>query len=142
MSSIHHHGVSPEFPFASLLWSSDRERILVQLMTSVWETILQLPILVRDGHDGDEVRSGDLPLVTGRIQIAGAWEGTVAMTASRSFAATCAGIMHGRQPEALTEAEARDGWGELVTMVGGNLKSLVFACLGQRVLLTVLKPRR
>ena len=69
MTSIHHHGVSSEFPFASLLRSSDRELILVQLMTSVWETILQLPILARDGHDGDQVRSGDLPLVAGRIQI-------------------------------------------------------------------------
>jgi hypothetical protein len=172
MTSIHHHGVSSEFPFASLLRSSDRELILVQLMTSVWETILQLPILARDGHDGDQVRSGDLPLVAGRIQITGAWEGTVAMTGPRSFAAKCAGIMHGQEPEALTEAEVQDGWGELVNVVGGNLKALVppisrlglptvhgreafgfdeeesrvlndvvFACLGQRVRLTVLQPR-
>jgi hypothetical protein len=113
MTSIDHHAVSPEFPFASLLRSSDRERILVQLMTSVWETILQLPILARDGHDGHEVRSGDLPLVTGRIQIAGAWEGTVAMTGPRSFAAKCAAIRHERKPEALTDAEygtAEESW--------------------------------
>jgi hypothetical protein len=173
MTSIdHHHAAASEFPFASLLRSSDRERILVQLMTSVWETILQLPILAREDHDGDEGRSGDL-LVTGRIQIAGAWEGTVAMTGPRSFAAKCAAIMHEREPEVLTEAEVRDGWGELVNMIGGNLKALVppvsrlglpavherkvfgyqeegsrvlndvvFACLGQRVRLTVLQPRR
>ena len=75
--------------------------ILVQLMTSVWETILQLRILARDGHDGEQLRSGDLPL-----------------------AAKCAGIMHGREPEALTEGEVQDAWGEL------------------RVPLTVLQPRR
>jgi hypothetical protein len=40
MTSIDHHVLSPGVPFASLLRSSDRERILVQLMTSVWETIL------------------------------------------------------------------------------------------------------
>ena len=173
MTSIEHHLASPKFPFASLLRSSDRERILVQLMASVWETILQLPILARDGHNGDEVRPGDLPLLAGRIQIAGAWEGTVAMTGPRPFAAKCAAIMHGREPEELTEAEVRDGWGELANMVGGNLKALVppvsrlglptvherevfgyeeegsrvlndvvFACLGQRVRLTVLQPRR
>jgi hypothetical protein len=51
MTSIDRYAVSPEFPFASLFRSSDRERILVQLMTSVWETILQLPILAREGHD-------------------------------------------------------------------------------------------
>ena len=80
--------------------------------------------------------------------------------------------MHGREPEGLTEAEVRDGWGELANMVGGNLKALappvsrlglptvherqifayeeegsrvlndvIFACLGQRVRLTVLQPR-
>jgi hypothetical protein len=31
-----------------------REWNLVQLMTSVWETILQLPILAREGDDGDD----------------------------------------------------------------------------------------
>ena len=35
-----------------------------------------------------------------------------AMTGPRSFAAKCAAIMHEREPEALTEAEVRDGWGE------------------------------
>jgi hypothetical protein len=173
MTSIERYAASPEFPFASLLRASDREGILVQLMASVWETILQLPILPRDGHPGDEVRPGDLPLVTGRIRIAGAWEGTVAMTGPRSFAAKCAAIMHGREPEELTGAEVRDGWGELLNMVGGNLKALVppvshlglptvherevfgyeedgsrvlndvvFACLDQRVRLTVLQPKR
>jgi hypothetical protein len=173
MTSIDHHAASPDFPFASLLRSSDRERILVQLMTSVWETILQLPILAREDYNGNAVRSGGLSLVTGRIQIAGAWEGTVAMTAPRCFAAKCAAIMHEREPETLSETEVRDGWGELVNMVGGNLKALVppvsrlglptvherevfgyeeegsrvlndvvFACLGQRVRLTVLQPRR
>jgi hypothetical protein len=68
-------------------------------MTSVSETILQLLILPRDGHDGDEVRAGDRPLVTGRIQIAGACEGTVAMTAPNALAAKCEAIMHGREAE-------------------------------------------
>jgi len=125
MTSAEQCAASPEFPFASLPRSSDREGILVQLMASVWETILQLPILPRDGHTGDEVRPGDLPLATGRIRIAGAWEGTVAMTGPRSFAAKCAAIMHGREAEELTGAEVRDGWGELLNMVGGNLKALV-----------------
>jgi hypothetical protein len=103
MTPIDPHAESPESPFAALLRSSDRERILVQLMTSVWETILQLPILARDGHYGDEAQSG------------ASWP--------RAFAAKCAAIMHGWEPEALTEAVVRDGWGEQVNMVGGNLKA-------------------
>jgi hypothetical protein len=161
-----------EFPFAALLRSSDRERLLVQVMASVWETILQLPILARHGHDGDEARPEDLPLVTGRVRIAGVWEGTVALTGPWSFAAMCTAIMHGREVAGLTEAEVLDGWGELANMVGGNLKALVppvsqlgfpsvhqqqnfgyeeegsrvlndvvFACLGQRIRLTVLQAQ-
>ena len=42
MTTTHDH---LEFPFAVLIQCSDRERLLVQLMASVWETILQLPIL-------------------------------------------------------------------------------------------------
>jgi hypothetical protein len=45
------------------------------------------------------------------------------MTGPRPFAAKCAAIMHDRKPEALTQAEVRDGWGELVNMIGGNLKA-------------------
>jgi hypothetical protein len=50
-----------------------------------------------------------------------------AMTGPRSFAAKCAAIMHEREPEALTEAEVRDGWGELVSMIGGNLNGPGFS---------------
>jgi hypothetical protein len=47
------------------------------------------------------------------------------MPGPRSFAAKCAAIMHEREPGALTEEEVRDGGGEPVNMVGGNLKALV-----------------
>lgn len=43
-------------------------RLLVQLMASVWETILRLPILLaREGDSEDQVRAEDLPPVMGRI---------------------------------------------------------------------------
>ncbi len=50
-----------EFPFAAGLGSTDRERLLVQLMASVWETILQLPILAREGLDEDDPRDRARP---------------------------------------------------------------------------------
>jgi hypothetical protein len=53
----------------------------------------------------------------------------------------CAAIMHEREPEALTEAEVRDGWRELVNMIGGNLKARV-APVSRLGPLTVLQPRR
>jgi hypothetical protein len=69
-------------------------------MASVWETILQLPILPRDATTGVSLVGGPL-------------------------AAKCAPIMHGREAETLTEAEVKDGGEALVNMVGGNRKALV-----------------
>jgi hypothetical protein len=47
------------------------------------------------------------------------------MSGAASFAAECAAIMYGRRAEELTPPEVLDAWGELVNMVGGNLKALL-----------------
>jgi chemotaxis protein CheX len=66
-----------------------------------------------------------LPALTGTMHITGAWEGTVAMSRAASFAAECGAVMHGRGATELTASEVLDAWGELVNMVGGNLKALL-----------------
>jgi len=38
-----------EFPFAALLRATDRERLLMQIVASVWDNILELPIQAREG---------------------------------------------------------------------------------------------
>jgi hypothetical protein len=114
-----------EYPFAAMLRSGDRDRLLVQLVASVWENILQLPAQNRDTPESDPPKTTDLPLLGAAVRITGKWEGMVALTASRSLAAKCTAIMHQRQPDDLSEGEVRDGWGELTNMVGGNLKALV-----------------
>lgn len=164
-----------EFPFAGKLRSSDREQMLVQVVASVWETLLGLPILAREDGRAEDVDPCHGPVLSGSIRIMGAWEGTTTLSAPRTFAAKCTGIMLERPAESLTELEIRDAWGELVNMVGGHLKALVpppsrlglplvadliehpadgaapaagrplnritFACMGQRVRLTVEHPQ-
>jgi hypothetical protein len=117
MTSIQHHSGSAEFPFASLLRSSDRELILVQLMTSVWETILQLPILARDGHgpDPDHRRLGGHR---------GADPPTVVRREMRGYHAWTGGCAFGYEQEEFRVPN-----------------DVLFACLGKRVRLTVLQPR-
>jgi chemotaxis protein CheX len=162
-----------QFPFAAMLRATDRDRLLVQLMASVWENILQLPAQNRDTAEADPHKPTDVPLLSAGVRITGTWEGLVTLAASRSLAAKCTAIMHQREADDLSEAEVRDGWGELANMVGGNLKALVppesrlslpevgdatgyggaepgyrtlntltFACLGQRIRLSVLVPER
>jgi chemotaxis protein CheX len=162
---------SPEisdYPFATLLRASDRAQILCQVIQSVWDTALGLPVLPREG---DERRPADAhDTIVGSVRITGAWEGVVAMSCPAWLATECSALMYGREARALTEAEIRDGWGELVNMVGGHIKALVpplsrlalpvvgpatgadyretdckvlnemtFACQGNRMRVTVLK---
>lgn len=163
---------STDYPFAALVRATDRDRILVQIMASVWESILGLPILPRPERDAAE-GEGTGRVIVGAVRIEGAWSGAVELAGPQEFAAGCTARMHQRPVELLSDREVRDGWGELVNMVGGNLKAMVppvsrlglpevasgetpgprpdglrvlndltFACQGSRIRLTVLRANR
>ncbi len=150
--------------------AADRERVLVQLVASVWDSILHMAILARDSVEDLDNQSRHLPLLSGSVRISGTWEGRVVMCVPFFLAKECAAHMHGRVAAALTDDDVRDAWGELVNVVGGNLKALLpspsqlslpevgeastwgaaepgtvslnevtFACLGERLRLTLLK---
>jgi len=159
--------LASDYPFATMMRAADRERVVAQVVASVWDTALGLPALPREGHD---LTGSHDHGVLGRVRITGAWEGVVAMSGPSRLAAECSALMYGTEPQDLTEAEIRDGWGELVNMVGGHIKALVppvsrlalplvgpnrnaayrepdckvlnevvFACQGSRMRVTVLK---
>jgi chemotaxis protein CheX len=114
-----------QYPFALMMRSSDRARLLTQLVAAVWDSTLRFPILPRDDqHDPGQALDA-LPALTGTLRITGTWEGTVAMSCSPSFAAECGATMYGRSAAELTLTEVLDAWGELLNMVGGNLKALL-----------------
>jgi chemotaxis protein CheX len=156
--------------FATMARAADRERVLVQLVSSVWDSILGMAILARGDAEDLDNRSRHLPLLTGSVRISGTWEGRVVMCVPFSLARECGAHMHGRVAAALTDDDVRDAWGELVNVVGGNLKALLpspsqlalpevqetntwassepestslntitFACLGERMRLSLLK---
>jgi chemotaxis protein CheX len=150
--------------------AADRERVLVQLVASVWDSVLNRAILARDSAEDLDNQSRHMPLITGSVRISGAWEGRVVMCVPFSLARECGAHMHGRVAAALADDDVRDAWGELVNVVGGNLKALLpspsqlalpevrdattwtwvelgyvglneitFACLGERIRLTLLR---
>jgi chemotaxis protein CheX len=156
--------------FATMARAADRERVLVQLVSSVWDSILGMAILARDDAEHLDDPSRQVPLLTGSVRISGTWEGRVVMCVPFSLARECGAHMHGRVAAALTDDDVRDAWGELVNVVGGNLKALlpspsqlalpevheattwassepesislntiIFACLGERMRLSLLK---
>jgi chemotaxis protein CheX len=59
------------------------------------------------------------------VGIHGGWEGTVTVEVSDRLAGTLTEVMLGVEPGAVDDSEIADAVGELVNMVGGNIKSLM-----------------
>ena len=63
--------------------------------------------------------------VQGSVHIAGAWCGAISLLCSPEFARTVAAGMFGAEPDSLSTADIHDALGELVKVIGGNLKPLL-----------------
>lgn len=64
-------------------------------------------------------------VLTGVVQITGAWSGAVTINCTAGFARTAAAAMFGLQPQDLADEDVHDALGELANMTGGNVKNLV-----------------
>lgn len=158
-----------EHPFSGLTRTADRERILIDILSLVWDSTLDLPISLCEPDAQDVPDTGRV--IIGAIQVTGAWPCTLAVAASAELAAVCAERFYGKPADTLPPEDVMDAWGELVNQIGGNLKALIapptqlslpdvvvgetflyrvprtrsinemtFACIGGRVRLTVLRP--
>jgi chemotaxis protein CheX len=58
-------------------------------------------------------------------EISGEWNGTVCLSCSRAAARHATAVMFGTDEEDLNAADITDAVGELINVVGGNIKSLV-----------------
>jgi chemotaxis protein CheX len=91
-----------------------------QLAVSIWDSILHLPI---------EAESDPLP--TGRrtmsacVQITGAWRGAVTLSCDEKMAAEAAVVMFDLGSAPALKLDMQDALGELVNMIGGNVKALL-----------------
>lgn len=159
-----------EHPFSGLTRTSDRERILIEIVQLVWSSTLGLPISLRDA-DAAEISASPGSVIVGSIQVTGAWPCTLALAAPMELAAICAEAFWGKPSSELPASDIMDAWGEVVNQIGGNLKALIappthlslpdvvqgatftyrvprtklineltFACVGGRIRLTVLRP--
>ncbi|HVC26174.1 MAG TPA: chemotaxis protein CheX [Acidimicrobiales bacterium] len=77
---------------------------------------------------GDLTPGSHLPAVEdvrGRVDIDGAWSGCVEVSCSIAVAREVASVMFGTPASDIAEADVRDAVGELVNVVGGNIKSIL-----------------
>ncbi len=67
----------------------------------------------------------DANLINSSVHITGAWRGTVVLVLPTAVARNAAAGMFAMDEAAMTQLHVHDAVGELVNMIGGNLKSLL-----------------
>jgi chemotaxis protein CheX len=108
------------------------EQTLQQVVNDVCSGMLGLHM-----EPSDDVCE-DKDALSAVIKISGGWESLVQVLTPRKTAVAIAASMFAMSEDELTEAEIRDAVGEIVNMVGGNLKgisegesSLSLPCVGE-----------
>ena len=95
---------------------------LCQLTRAIWESTLGLEVQPIPGPGLSEQQAG---IVTGRVQITGAWLGAVLLECSEELAKKAAHAMFGLDSNEPTPEEVRDALAEITNVTAGNFKSLV-----------------
>lgn len=93
---------------------------LDRIAQEIWSTVLGITLQ----HSPEErTHPAGEEIVTGAVQITGAWNGVVTIECSSELARSAATAMFGT--DALSPDDVRDSIGELANMTGGNVKSLL-----------------
>jgi hypothetical protein len=100
-----------QLPSAAMLRARDRNRLLVQLMASVWENILQLPAQTRDTTESHPPKPTDAPLVSAAVRVTGGWEGLLLLTAGLPLAVNCTPSCVNGRPTSGRRRRFGTGWG-------------------------------
>jgi chemotaxis protein CheX len=96
------------------------EQDIRDITDAVWLNVLQTPT--------EPVGTGSALtglVVAACVQLTGAWTGAVTLQCSPRVARAAAGIMFQSDPAETSVEDVRDALGELVNMVGGNIKALL-----------------
>jgi chemotaxis protein CheX len=99
----------------------DIEEAIIDITQNIWESILGLEVQRARDVAALTKKAGQKSL-TGCVQLAGAWEGSVFVYTTAALAGEVAATMFGTTPEALHNGDVDDALGELTNMVAGNLK--------------------
>ncbi|MFN0026263.1 MAG: chemotaxis protein CheX [Acidimicrobiales bacterium] len=97
------------------------ESEIVDVANAVWQTMLNMEVYAVE----PDTSLGEGPYITATVFITDAVEGGVTMHMNVSAARELAALMFSFEQDDVTEDEITDAIGELVNMLGGNLKSLM-----------------
>jgi chemotaxis protein CheX len=95
---------------------------VTDIVRNIWQSVLGLDVEANEGATGDP-RHPDALMAC--IQISGAWSGIVAASVSEALSRKLAAAMLAMELNETSPDDARDCLGELVNMIGGNLKAVL-----------------
>ncbi len=98
------------------------ESEIIELTRTVWETVLSMGIENVAPEDGPADRG---ETVSACVHISGGWVGSVIIICPRATANRIASQMFELGPDEVQEDLVHDAVGEVVNMIGGNIKGLV-----------------
>jgi chemotaxis protein CheX len=96
------------------------EEVVTEITSSVWSAFLS--------ESDDLIPLAVVPSdasLTGTVCISGQWNGLVSLTCSSIAATRAAALMFDAELEKVSPADVVDAVGELVNVVGGNLKGML-----------------
>lgn len=96
------------------------EQMTVQIVRDVFETMLRYNI-----HESSDAYCTRPNQVTASVFFAGEWKGAVLLECSQCQARLFGSRLMSIPEPAEMDGDVRDGMGELVNMIGGNLKSVL-----------------
>jgi len=96
---------------------------VVQVVRSIWSSILGLDVTVESGESARERLQGQRTL-TACVHITGDFEGATLVFCTAGLATRLAAVMFETPAEALSVEDVQDALGELANMVAGNIKPL------------------
>ncbi|WP_432827045.1 chemotaxis protein CheX [Dactylosporangium sp. CA-092794] len=95
------------------------DRDLIEIVNEVWDAYLQQP----GAAPADSAEATDPRAVIAAVSITGAWEGHVRVLVPPAAAADITAIMLAIEPGEITDQDVTDAMGELINVVGGNVKT-------------------
>lgn len=95
---------------------------IIEIAKDIWLSMLTMPL---EELPPTEDHTNEPHWATASIHITGEADVSIIMAFSRDMASRVAGSMFDMSPEELAEAEIADACGEMVNIIGGNLKALL-----------------
>ena len=97
------------------------EKEIQQCTQLVFSTLLSLEVHPSPGQH----ESSSTDTVTGSVQITGKWNGVILLALPSSLVNTVTETLFSLEPGKASTDDKKDAVGELINMIGGNIKALV-----------------